>query len=155
MSQLTQFPGYQFGLQQGGQALDRSAAARGLNLSGAQLKDTQQFGTDYAIQQAWNPYVSQLNTLSSLGENAAAMTGTAGAAAAQAAGGFQAGAGLQTGAGQAQTANILGQALNQGAGIYNQYYGAGTPGGYVTATGSTSSDFGQSAGYSGDLTGLF
>lgn len=99
MSQLTQTPGYQFGLQQGQQALDRSAASRGLLLSGAQLKDSQQFGTDYAIQQAWQPYVNQLNTMSQIGENAGAHVGTEGtvlagnAGTAQMAGGNAAAAG--------------------------------------------------------------
>lgn len=142
MSQLTQFPGYQFGLSQGIQGLDRSAASRGLTLSGAQLKGAQQYGTDYAMQQAWQPYVSQLNTLSSLGENAAAMTGNAGAAAAQAAGGYQAGAGIAQAGGQVQTSNILGQALQQGAGMYNQYAG----GGYATPGFDPGVGFGSGAG---------
>lgn len=41
-------PGYQFGMDQGMQALDRSAAARGNLLSGATLKAAQRYGQDYA-----------------------------------------------------------------------------------------------------------
>lgn len=41
-------PGYQFGMDQGMQAMDRSAAARGNLLSGASLKAAQRFGQDYA-----------------------------------------------------------------------------------------------------------
>lgn len=87
-SQLTNFPGYQFGLNQGTQALDRSAASKGLLLSGAQLQDAQKFGQGYAEQQGWAPYVSGLtnyaNTVigglqsgAGLGENAAAGVGNA------------------------------------------------------------------------------
>lgn len=41
-------PGYQFGLDQGQQAIANSAAARGMGLSGATLKAANRFGTDYA-----------------------------------------------------------------------------------------------------------
>ena len=44
-------PQYQFLLKQGQQALDRSAAARGMGYSGAQLKAAQQYGQDLASQQ--------------------------------------------------------------------------------------------------------
>jgi hypothetical protein len=78
-SALTQYPGYQFGLQQGNLAQQQSAASQGLLLSGQQLQASQTFGQNYAMQNAWNPYVSQLNTLSNQGENAAAQTGQIGA----------------------------------------------------------------------------
>ncbi len=112
-SALTQFPGYQFGLNQGQTALDRSAASRGLLLSGAQLKNSQQFGQNYAMQQAWNPYVSQLNSLSSLGENAAAVSGNQG---------VQTGAGVaqsQLAAGQAAASGIVGANNAINSGIYS------------------------------------
>ena len=86
MSALTQVPGYQFGFQQGGQAVDRSAASQGLLLSGGQQKASQEFGTNYALQQAWNPYVTELNSLGTQGENAAAKTGEQGTQAANNAG---------------------------------------------------------------------
>lgn len=41
-------PGYQFGLDQGQKAIQNSAAARGMGLSGAALKDAARFGNDYA-----------------------------------------------------------------------------------------------------------
>jgi len=44
-------PQYQFLLKQGQQALDRSAAARGMGYSGAQMKAAQQFGQGLASQQ--------------------------------------------------------------------------------------------------------
>lgn len=111
-SALTNYPGYQFGLGQGQQALDRSAASRGLLLSGAQLKDSQQFGQQYGLQQAWNPYVSQLNNFASLGENAAATTGNIGANTGASV------ANSQLAAGQATASGIVGSsnAINSGIG---------------------------------------
>jgi hypothetical protein len=105
MSALENFPGYQFGREQGVKALDQSAASRGLLLSGAQIEDAQKFGTNYAIQQGWNPYISQLSDLSRLGESAAAGVGSAG---------------TQTGAGIAQSTLAGGQAAANGiAGVGN------------------------------------
>ena len=101
-SALTQFPGYQFGLQQGTQALDRSAASQGLLLSGGQLKAAQQYGQGYAMQNAWQPYVNQLNTSAGLGENAAAMVGNQGVGT-----GANVGA-SQLAAGQAQASGTIG-----------------------------------------------
>ena len=49
-------PQYQFLLKQGQQALDRSAAARGMGYSGAQMKAAQQYGQDLASQQYDNEY---------------------------------------------------------------------------------------------------
>src|SRR5205814_2395552 len=45
---VTDDPGYAFRVQQGQQALERSAAAKGMQLSGAQLKGTQRFAQDLA-----------------------------------------------------------------------------------------------------------
>lgn len=45
---LENSPGYQFGLKQGQQALDRTAAARGGALGGGQLKAQTQYAQDYA-----------------------------------------------------------------------------------------------------------
>jgi hypothetical protein len=98
-SALTQFPGYQFGLQQGNLAQQQSAASQGLLLSGSQLQAAQQFGQNYAMQNAWNPYISQLNQISTLGENAGAQQGTIGA---------------NTGANVAQTQLAAGQAAASG-----------------------------------------
>lgn len=49
-------PGYQFRLQQGQQALERSAAARGMNLSGAALKGANQYAQGLASQEYNNAY---------------------------------------------------------------------------------------------------
>lgn len=111
-SQLTQFPGYQFGLDQGVQALDRSAASKGLILSGAQLKDAQQFGTGYAQQQAWAPYISELNSISGQGENAAAGVGSAGVTTGQGVAQSQLAQGQASAAGTVAGANQLTSAIS-------------------------------------------
>lgn len=49
-------PGYQFRAQQGQQAIDRSAAARGTLLTGGTLKDLEQFGQDYGSGEYQNVY---------------------------------------------------------------------------------------------------
>ena len=54
---LASTPGYQFGLDQGMQALNRSAGAKGNLLSGASLKAAERFGQDYAgtkFQEGYN-----------------------------------------------------------------------------------------------------
>lgn len=75
MSDYQSDPGYQFRLSEGMKALDRSAAARGGLLSGAQLKGIQRFGQGLAseeYQNAFNRYqTNQSNSFNRL----AAMSG--------------------------------------------------------------------------------
>jgi hypothetical protein len=113
-SALQNYPGYQFAMDQGVQALDRSAASRGTLLSGGQLKDLTAYGQGMGSQ-LFNRYFDQNYQLASLGENAAAQTGNAGsnaasgAASAQMAGGTAAASGIM-GATNAAT-NGIGNAL--------------------------------------------
>jgi hypothetical protein len=116
-SALTQYPGYQFGLQQGQQALSSSAASQGLLLSGGQLAAQQQYGQNYAMANAWNPYVSQLNTLAGQGENAATTTGTIGANTGSSVANTQLAAGQAAASGTVGSANAITGAL--GSSIYS------------------------------------
>ncbi len=87
-------PSYQFRLQQGQDAIQSGAAARGGLLSGATLKALQGYGQDMASQEYQNAYnrfnadqTNQYNRLSNLvglGQNAAAQQGNAGMQTAQA-----------------------------------------------------------------------
>lgn len=67
--EVMQDPGYQFGLQQGQQALDRKIAAMGGRVSGAALKAAARYGTDYAstgynaAYQRRNDHIAQLGAL--------------------------------------------------------------------------------------------
>lgn len=59
-------PGYQFRKQEGINALDRSAAARGTLLSGGQVKAVQGFGDNLASEE-WGNYTDTLKTLAGMG----------------------------------------------------------------------------------------
>lgn len=138
---LQQTPGYQFMMNQGLQATQNSAAARGLGVSGAALKGAAQYATGLADQTYQNQFNMQqqrfqnllnLNSsqqgnlqnqynrlagVASLGENAAATTGNQGTQAANAAGGYQA----QTGTAQAAGTTGVGSALNSSVQNYLGY----------------------------------
>lgn len=58
--------GYQFGLDQGSQAITGNAAAHGLLNSGSTLKSLDKFGQDYGASK-YNDYLSQLFNLGHLG----------------------------------------------------------------------------------------
>lgn len=69
-------PGYAFGLQQGVDALDRSAASRGRLASGAQMMALDQYGQNYADTQLGN-YFNRLAGIGTTGYNATAATANA------------------------------------------------------------------------------
>ena len=114
-------PQYQFLLKQGQQALDRSAAARGMGYSGAQMKAAQQFGQGLASQQydkeysrasdEFSNYYNRLAALAQGGQQAVQATGNQGAQYAQNAGNTLASLS------NART-NILGQQANARASGY-------------------------------------
>lgn len=75
-SQITSDPGYQFRLQQGQNALEKSLAARGLGQSGAALKAAQEYGQGTAAQaynDAFSQWLAKNSGLANYGQNA---TGT-------------------------------------------------------------------------------
>lgn len=132
-------PSYQFRLQQGQDAIQSGAAARGGLLSGATLKALQGYGQDMASQEYQNAYnrfnadqTNQYNRLSNLvgvGQNAAAQQGNAGAQTAQAvANNTMAGANAQA-AGQIaagnRTANNFGALLGVGN-MVSGFFGGGS-----------------------------
>lgn len=121
-------PGYGFRFDEGMKALNNSMAARGLGISGRNIKGAQRFGQDLASQEyqnAFNRYqvnrANKLNPLQSLmgsGQSAAnTLTG--------AAGNYGAGvADLQTQAGNARASGYVGSAnaWNSGlSGIVNNF----------------------------------
>lgn len=146
LDQLTQTPGYQFGLKQGNTALNQSAAAQGLDLSGGQLQAEQEFGQNYATQQAYAPYITELNNLTNLGENAAAGTGQLSGQAASGIASTQLAGGAATAAGQVQAGNTLGQATTQLLSGLGSSYGSFGVGGAGITTGAD--------GVPSDLVGL-
>jgi len=127
MSDFQQDPGYGFRMTEGLKALDRSAAARGGLISGAALKGAQRYGQDMASQEyqnAFNRYqtnrsnmLAPLVGLQSLGQNAAANVGNAGANYASNAGNLMQQGAIAQGAGMMGAAN----ALSGGASQYLNY----------------------------------
>lgn len=138
LSTLQNLPGYQFNVQQGQQALDRSAASRGMLLSGGQIKDSQAFGQGLASSQ-FNNYLSPLLSIYGTGESAGAQQGAYGAqtgasvantitggannAAQTSLAGAQAAASGQIGSANALSGS-LGNALNNSLFAYNAFGGA-------------------------------
>lgn len=61
-------PGYQFGFNQGQNAIETGAAARGGLFSGAAAKALAKFGTDYADQQGFTPYMNRIASAAGIGQ---------------------------------------------------------------------------------------
>jgi hypothetical protein len=62
-------PGYQFRLDEGTRALDRSAAARGMLLSGAQVRAQTRYGQGVASDE-FNSYANRLAAIAGIGQTA-------------------------------------------------------------------------------------
>lgn len=127
-TQFQESPGYRFALQEGINAIDRGASARGLLNSGARLRELTRYGQGMANQEYGN-WLSRLQGLAGVGQTA---TGQ-GASLAQQAGQTAANTAMQTGGalagiaaqqGQAQAAggvnatNALLGGANAGLGLY-------------------------------------
>jgi hypothetical protein len=146
MSDFTTDPGYQFRLEQGMKALNASAAAKGMGMSGANIKGATEYGQNMGSQEyqnAFNRYqtnrTAQLAPLQSLyAGGQAAAAGSAAQAGALGSNLGQTYTGLGQGLGQAAVAsgnaqasgylnqaNAVTNALNQGMSSYmmNNYLG--------------------------------
>lgn len=149
LSAFTASPGYQFQLQQGVNALDRSAAARGNLYSGAQGRALTEYGQGVANQEFGN-YLNRLagvagagqgaaGTLSSLagatqGAIADTTLGTAANRANLRLGGLNAITGANSDVGAAQAGGIINSAnsWNQGLTNLSQLIGYGAGQGFTT-----------------------
>jgi hypothetical protein len=152
---VMQDPGYQFGLEQGQQALDRKIAAMGGRVSGASLKAAARYGTDYAstgynaAYQRGQDRLNRLAALAGLGQTATQASAASGANSANAISNLVSSQGNANAAMNIAQGNIWGNAANQLGGYYmNQqrrqpayqpmrnmtydtgYYGVGGGGGY-------------------------
>ena len=126
-------PGYGFRLAEGNKALERSAAARGMLMSGSMLKGAQRFGQDMAsneYQNAFNRFQtnrsSRLNPLMGLagaGQNATnVLSGAAGQLGTQL-GENAMGAGNARASGYIGSANAYTNAVNQMNNMAAQAFG--------------------------------
>ena len=119
-SGFNQSPDYLWALQQGTQALDRSAAARGSLYSGGHQADLMQFGQGLASQQLGSYRNAQMS-MAQLGQNSAVSAGSLGQQNANALGQLYAGQGQAQGNMAINQANAWGNALNGIAGLAGQY----------------------------------
>jgi hypothetical protein len=139
-AQLNAYPGYQFALQTGGQAV-RNADTPGVGaLSGPALKDLMSFNVGTAnqfygqyfnqYQQQQNNIFSRLSSIAGLGENAAGNLGNTGAQLGTGIAQAQAGAAASQAGGIVGASNALGGGANTlGALMYLGGGGAGSAGG--------------------------
>lgn len=147
-------PGYDFRLQQGQQALDRSAAARGGALGGAAIKAAARYGQDYAsgeYQNAYNRFnadrtqrFNRLASLAGVGQTATRDVAQQGAQVAANVGNNIMGAGnAQASSYVAQGNAIAGIGNTLGNFAMNKYYMSQMPGG--TSTMPTTPSYGGSS----------
>lgn len=125
-------PGYQFGLRQGQQAIDRKTAAAGGRVSGAALKAANEYATDYATTgynaayQRRQDRLNRLAALANIGQSSTAGSAAAGASSANAISGLVSGQGNAAGAAQLAQGNIWGNTANQLGAIGQKWAGAPT-----------------------------
>jgi hypothetical protein len=152
-AELEATPGYQFDLSQGLKAVQSSAAARGLGVSGASLKGAGNFATGLANktyldqfnvrQKRFEDYLNlntgqqgnvtnsfnRLNAIAGMGANAAAQLGTQGTGLANTAGQYINAAGVNQATGLMNTSNVLNSGVNNYL-AYQQYQRNTGTGGY-------------------------
>lgn len=126
-------PGYQFGLQQGQQALDRQFARAGGRISGASMKAASRFNAGTAAAgynaayQRRQDSLNRLAALAGVGQTATGSSAAAGQGAANAIGGLLTAQGNASGAAQMAQGNIWGDALNQSAALLSRRQPAWMP----------------------------
>lgn len=127
-------PGYQFRIAEGQKALDRMAAARGQQFSGAQLRATERFGQDLASQEYGNAFnrfqvergnrFNRLAALAGIGQTATTQTGQLGANAAQGAAQAYMNAGQARASGYLNAGNAAAAGQVGAANAWNQALGS-------------------------------
>ena len=146
--QVQSEPGYQFGLDQGQQAMQRQANARGMLNSGNALLAASRYGNDYATTKygdAWNRMqgdrtnsFNRLASVAGLGQTGASQIGQIGQTAALTAGNNMMSAANAQAAGGLAQANTWANTGNQLAGWYSR-----------NNTGNTNNSSGWAGGYNG------
>lgn len=131
MGDFQKDPGYQFRMDEGQKALERSAAARGGLQSGATMKAISRYGQDYAANEFQNAYnrfnndktnrFNQLATVAGIGQTANNQVGQAGQNFANNASNNMMSAANAQSAAQMAQANNLSNIAGQGANAWMQY----------------------------------
>lgn len=144
-------PGYQFGLQQGQQGLDRKAAAAGGRVSGAALKAASEYATNYATTgynaayQRRQDRLNRLAALANVGQTATAGSAAAGSASANSIGSLMTAQGNASGAAQLAQGNIWAGTANQLGAAAQRWASAPSAAAPAVTSGS------NAAGYGGTL----
>jgi hypothetical protein len=146
-SGITSQPGYQFGLNQGQTAIDRSAASRGSLYSGATLKALQRYGQDYGSTKLNESY-NRLSNIAGLGQVANGQSMQAGMNYGNNVSANQIGMGNAQAANALNQGNTWGNAVNQ-LGAYGDRNGwfSGGGGSANSFGGANSQGFGSGSGY--------
>lgn len=115
-------PGYQFQLEEGNKALERAAAARGLNLSGATLRESGRFNQGLANQE-YGTHLNRLASLAGAGQTAVGQQMSAGSNYASAVGQNNYAAGQARASGYQGVNNAIQGGLNNAFQIYGMHQG--------------------------------
>ena len=137
---VTKQPGYQFGMQQGVNALENSATSRGMTYSGQQAKALTQFGNDYGSSKIDQTY-NRLSNLAGLGQ--VGVDPRAGANYATQAGNNMIGVGNAQAAGALARGSAYGNALNSTLAYGDRagwFKGGGSPDPNLSGFGGTAAD---------------
>ena len=142
-SNLQMDPGYQFGLTQGQQAIDRQTSAAGGRISGAALKAAAQYGTEYAttgysaaygrVKQTRDDRLNRLAALAGIGQSATDSAVAAGQATTKSNNAIVQAAGANAGAATLAQGGIWGNAANQLTALYGRNSTGSTANGYTSA----------------------
>lgn len=132
---FTASPGYQFRLNEGIKAAERSAAARGVLGSGGTMKAIQRYGEGLAASE-YDTYSNRLAALAGVGQSATGSTTQAGATAASgisnaltASGNAAVNAGNARASSYANTGSAINSSVNNLASLYLYQQGGGFGGG--------------------------
>lgn len=136
-------PGYGFRFDEGLRAIERSASARGMNLSGGILKALTRYGQGTASQEYGNVY-NRLSNIAGLGQTGQSLTAQAGMNSANQQGGYLQNIGNSQAAGTLGRASVYGDTLSQ----LGRLYGQGAFDFFGNSGSGTPSDYGASSGYS-------
>lgn len=126
MSAFTESPDYQFNLQQGQQAVDRSLAARGRALSGAGVKEGERFASGLASRE-YGSFVDRLLAAAGLGTTGVTTSANAGMTSAGQIGAAQIGAGNTRASAYMTGAEGINNSIQGGISgfLLNRYLGSG------------------------------
>jgi len=121
---FTATPGYEFRVNQGTDAVNALAGARGGLNSGRTMQDLAKFGQGIASEEYGN-YMGRLTGLTQMGQNSAAMTGTAGQNYASNAGNLMQSSGNALADGYLNSASSINNGMNNALGVwrYQSQYG--------------------------------